>query len=280
MITVQTGILAFIMYKFVKTFVENAQLHVHFPKLIWLLRGFYLSMAAVLLANLLQGVIAGNYFMCDQVKYKFNWYVTVSINTIICYLNIINGFIIFRMRKHVDRNEYYSVSKYDKSRIKTQMMILIFGYAFVSTLTLIWFIVFPQIIGSSQITCINDNRFWIPKSEGAGTAALIKSYLLLSPTVLFWLCFFWYRAPNKMPGGAISIKRLRSTLIGTDNPDMPLEKGNLALMENPNLSGNFEDINRSRITSMSRKTTAFNKDRSTSKSFADLSKDENDDGMI
>lgn len=211
-ITIFTLILAFILYKFIKTYVENAQLQLHYPKLILILRIFYITMALALLVNLVLGCITDEYFVWEGLKYRYNWHIALIINTIICYLNIINSFIIFKMRKKVDQNEYYSVSKRDKQRIKRQMWILIFGYALVSTWTLAWFFIVPAVITSKDVTCENNKKYWIPNTEYAGLAAMIKTYLLLMPTVLFWLWFYYFRVDIKVQSASIKIRDTESSI--------------------------------------------------------------------
>ena len=144
-------------------------------------------MALALLANMVLGIVSEDYFICDGLNYKYNWHVAIIINTVICYLNIINGLILFKMRGKVDQDDYFSVSKRDKARIRKQMLILIYGYASISTLILVWFIIFPYILAQDDVKCVNGSRYWVPRTEFAGAAALVKTYLLFCPTLLFWL---------------------------------------------------------------------------------------------
>ena len=264
-ITVYTTILAFILYKFIKTFVENAQLQLHFPKLILFLRLFYVSMAAALLVNLIIGIATNRYFEWNtHMKYRYHWHIAIVINAIIWYLNIINGIIIFKMRGKVDKNEYFSVSKRDKQRIKKQMIILIFGYAAVSTLTLIWFWIFPLVLKEKDVRWAHNNRYWVPRNEISGIAAIIKTILLISPTILFWLWFFYYRMDSKVGSASIKIERSETSKNSLKSMERMISNESPLMRNSQDVS--FNDVDTSRLTTNTRKT-AFNNGRQVTQSF-------------
>lgn len=114
-------------------------------------------------------------------------------------------------------DELYNITNDDFGRIKIQMNILIYGYAIVSTLTLIWFIIFPYIFNSHDISCHNNSSYWDPANEFAGVMSFIKIILLLSPTVVFWLSFFYFRVPLKMSQNSIRLNRGGDGTLTTSN---------------------------------------------------------------
>ena len=188
-ITAQTGILGFILYKLIKTAVESTP---GFAKnlrcSILTLRAFYLVIATALITNMILGMLSDDYFDCKHVEYNYNWYITQAINTLMCYLNVIFGIIVFAKREQnpFDDTEF-NVSAQDFRRIKLQMNILIYGYAVISTLSTLWFVAFPFIFKPTDIYCEEHPSYWVPHDELAGFYALLKTILLVSPTIIIWL---------------------------------------------------------------------------------------------
>lgn len=91
-VTLQTALLGFILYKLVKTAVEHTPMLLKNIKAeVWFLRGFYLIIAAVLLTNMILGITNSKYFSCSRRTYSYNWYITMGINTLLCYLNLLFG---------------------------------------------------------------------------------------------------------------------------------------------------------------------------------------------
>lgn len=83
-VTFQTAILGFILYKFVKTVVENTpKLSNNIKAEVMGLRIFYFLIAAILLTNMILGVLNDNYFNCRRMVYSYNWYITLGINTLL-----------------------------------------------------------------------------------------------------------------------------------------------------------------------------------------------------
>jgi hypothetical protein len=153
-ITLQTTLLGFILYKLVKTAVEHTPMLLkNITAEVWILRGFYLVILSALIVNMILGITNSNYFSCESRSYSYNWYILMSINTLLCYLNLIFGCILFYKRNHkTGGEEDFNVSNRDYSRVKLQMSILTYGYALVSTLSLLWFILFPVVFTADDIT--------------------------------------------------------------------------------------------------------------------------------
>ena len=89
------------------------------------------------------------------------------------------------------------------------MWILIFGYASIYTLTLLWFISFPLYF-EDDVECAEEH-YWIAVNEKAGLLALIKSILLICPTLILWLTFF-YQIIFKIFKLGLNIKYLKMNI--------------------------------------------------------------------
>lgn len=91
------------------------------------------------------------------------------------------------------------------------MNLLTYGYAVISTLALIWFIVFPHLFDDNELRCREHPSFWTPTDEVAGLVAFIKSVLLIAPTIIIWLCFFYFRVPIKFNNASIRLMKNNET---------------------------------------------------------------------
>ena len=188
-ITLETAIIGFIFYKLVKTIVQlTPSLMSKLKQIIIILRIFYIFIALLLVTNLIMGILSKDYFNCSTNKYNYHWYVTLGINTLLWYLNLINGIVVFRKREYVNlHEEEFNVSINDLNRVKNQMNILIYGYATTSTLTTLWFILFSTLIKKNELICKEHPNYWEPSDEAAGAYAFLKTILLIAPTIVIWL---------------------------------------------------------------------------------------------
>lgn len=143
------------------------------------------------------------------------------------------------------------------------MRILTYGYAIVSTLTLLWFILFPFVFKPDDISCQKHPNYWRPHDETAGTLALIKTILLLAPTIVIWLAFFYFRLPRPLTSETIRLngyqsEQLSSSMMVTKDYD-PVH------MENSYMTNNV--ANTSQLTVNCRKS-AFTSNLGVTQSFA------------
>ena len=157
------------------------------------MRGFYIIATIAIIVNIFIGFFVFDYFDWETMHYGVNWYITLGINTFLWYLNLAAGIFLFCKRKN-SGDESFNVSETDHNRIKKQMWILIFGYASIYTLTLLWFISFP--IYFEDDVDWPEEHYWIAINEKSGFCALIKSILLICPTLILWLTFFYFRIPK------------------------------------------------------------------------------------
>lgn len=95
------------------------------------------------------------------------------------------------------------------------MNVLTYGYATVSTLTLVWFIIFPFLFSEDELRCKRHPSYWIPNDEFAGSLAFIKTILLIAPTVILWLTFFYFRLPMNFNATSIRLNRESGTVTSS-----------------------------------------------------------------
>ena len=171
------------------------------------------------------------------------------------------GMFLFCKRDN-QSDEGFNVSRKDYSRIKLQMRILIYGYALVSTLTLLWFISFPFIFKDKDIEC-PEEHYWLPSDEEAGALAFIKSILLISPTFVLWLTFFYFRIPR------INNENIKFGQQGNEESSNTLSyvvaPGQLITANQAN-AYNKSDV--SHLTNNNRRNTKFNSKTRATQSFS------------
>ena len=162
--------------------------------IVMTLRIFYIMAFIGVVVNIFFWFFLFTYFDCEDKTYGNNWYITLGIDTFMCYLNVVMGMFLFWKRDN-QSDEGFNVSRKDYSRIKLQMWILIYGYAIASTLTLLWFVSFPFIFEDKDLEWPSEH-YWVPNDEEAGALAFAKSVLLIFPTFVLWLTFFYFRIPR------------------------------------------------------------------------------------
>jgi hypothetical protein len=72
--------------------------------------------------------------------------------------------------------------------IKLQMRVLIYSTVIFSVLEIVWLIIGGTTI-TDHLECIG-NRFWIPNNTGGALFLLVRSMILIGPTVALWVVFF------------------------------------------------------------------------------------------
>lgn len=261
-LNLQASLIGFILYKLVKTSVEHTPLFAkNIRTEVWILRGFYIFMFSFLIVNLALGINNKRYFNWTNLTYSYNWYITLGLNTAMWYLNCVFGLILFRKRDHkLFEEDEFNVSDRDYKRVKLQMRVLTYGYAAVSTLLLLWFILFPFIFNNNEITWKKNNQhYWTPITEYAGVCAFIKSILLILPTVVIWLTFYWFRIPIHFNRNSIRlIDKDRSGVSSSSNVHNENKTVDALMLDISALSRNY-------------KKSVFTNNAVTTKSFANNS---------
>lgn len=199
-----TIIMLIVFYKLAVAVFDIANIDDMKKKFLWPYVAITLIM---LLITIIHSLAAGNALSWKSHSFSIHWY----INSIVSIGNVFLGFFLLKILNNQQRYYGSIVSNADLlyknqyNTIKLQMHILIWNSLIFSILEIVLIIIGASTY-KNHLKCIS-NRFFIPNSSGGALYLIVRSTILIGPTVGLWLVTYF--APSR--------QRKVITMLNSDN---------------------------------------------------------------